>query len=65
MLVLMSITLKEPKFSVPKDYRDNKTYILHLLQKGMEDKVKSNLIAEEDIPKYVETTQVRVRFNCG
>ena len=53
-------TLKEPMFSVPSDYKDNKTYILHLLQKGMEDKVRSNLIAEEDIPKYVERLKLEL-----
>ena len=53
-------TLKEPRFSVPHDYKDNKTYILHLLQKGMEDKVRSNLIAEEDIPKYVERLKIEL-----
>ena len=53
-------TLKEPKFSVPNDFKDNKTYILHLLQKGMESKVRSNLITEEDIPKYVERLKLEL-----
>ena len=53
-------TLKEPMFSVPSDYKDNKTYILHLLQKGMEAKVKANLIAEEDIQKYVERLKLEL-----
>ena len=47
-------TLKEPKFNVPNGYKDGKAYILELLQKGMADKVRSKLIAEEDIPEYVD-----------
>ena len=47
-------TLKEPKFNVPNGYKDGKAYILDLLQKGMADKVRSKLIVEEDIPKYID-----------
>ena len=47
-------TLKEPKFNVPNGYKDGKAYILELLQKGMADKVRNKLIAEEDIPEYVD-----------
>jgi len=46
-------TLKEPKFDVPTGYKGNKEYILHLLQRGMEVKVRNNLISEKDVPKYV------------
>jgi len=46
-------TLKEPKFDVPSGYKGSKEYILHLLQRGMEGKVKNNLISEKDVPKYV------------
>jgi len=47
-------TLKEPKFSVPNGFSDSKTYILDLLKKGMESKVKSNLIPEDEIPLYID-----------
>ena len=47
-------TLKEPKFAVPSGFKDSKTYILDLLKKGMEAKVKSNLIPEDEIPLYVD-----------
>ena len=47
-------TLKEPKFDVPSGYKDNKEYILHLLQRGMESKVRNNLILEKDVSKYVD-----------
>ena len=47
-------TLKEPKFSVPSGFNDSKTYILDLLKKGMESKVKSNLIPEDEIPLYID-----------
>ena len=47
-------TVKEPKFPTPATFRDNKEYMLNLLQKGMADKVRNNLIPEEDIPKYVD-----------
>jgi len=47
-------TLKEPKFDVPTGYKGSKEYILHLLQRGMEGKVRNNLISEEDVPKYVD-----------
>ena len=47
-------TLKEPKFAVPSGFKDSKTYILDLLKKGMEAKVKSNLIPEDEIPLYMD-----------
>ena len=47
-------TLKEPKFDVPTGYKGSKEYILHLLQRGMEEKVRNNLIPEKDVPKYVD-----------
>ena len=47
-------TLKEPKFDVPNGFNDSKTYILDLLKKGMESKVSSNLIPENEIPLYVD-----------
>ena len=40
-------TLKEPKFDVPTGYKGNKEYILHLLQRGMEEKVRTILYAEK------------------
>ena len=47
-------TLKEPKFDVPTGYKGSKEYILHLLQRGMEEKVRNNLIPEKDVPRYVD-----------
>ena len=47
-------TLKEPQFDVPSGYKGNKEYILHLLKKGMEAKVRNNLISEKDVSKYVD-----------
>ena len=47
-------TLKEPKFTVPNGYKNSKAYMLDLLQKGMSDKVRSNLIPEDEIPTYVD-----------
>jgi len=47
-------TLKEPKFIVPNGYKNSKAYMLELLQQGMTNKVKSNLIPEDQIPVYVE-----------
>ena len=55
-------TLKEPKFNVPNGYKDGKAYILDLLQKGMADKVRSKLIAEEDIPKYVDRLKIELNL---
>ena len=47
-------TLKEPKFTVPNGYKNSKAYMLDLLQKGMSDKVRNNLIPENEIPVYVD-----------
>jgi len=47
-------TIKEPKFDVPNGYKGSKEYILHLLKKGMESKVRNNLILEKDVSKYVD-----------
>ena len=47
-------TLKEPKFTVPNGYKNSKAYMLELLQQGMTDKVKNNLIPEDQIPVYVD-----------
>ena len=55
-------TLKEPKFSVPSGFKDSNTYILDLLKKGMEAKVKSGLIPEEEIPKYVERLKTELEL---
>ena len=55
-------TLKEPKFDVPNGFKDSKTYILDLLKKGMESKVKSNLIPEAEIPKYVERLKTELEL---
>ena len=55
-------TLKEPKFDVPNGFKDSKTYILDLLKKGMESKVKSNLIPEDEIPKYVERLKTELEL---
>jgi len=55
-------TVKEPKFTVPNGYKDNKTYMLELLQKGMTDKVKSNLIPENEIPVYVDRLKIELEL---
>ena len=55
-------TLKEPKFTVPNGYKNSKAYMLELLQKGMTDKVKSNLIPEDQIPVYVERLKTELEL---
>ena len=47
---------------VPNGFKDSKTYILDLLKKGMESKVKSNLISEDEIPKYVERLKTELEL---
>ena len=53
-------TVKEPKFPTPSTFKDNKEYMLNLLQKGMADKVRDKLIVEEDIPKYVDRLKIEI-----
>ena len=53
-------TVKEPKFPTPSTFKDNKEYMLNLLQKGMADKVRDKLIVEEDIPKYVDRLKIEL-----
>ena len=55
-------TLKEPKFTVPNGYKNSKAYMLEILQKGMTDKVKSNLIPEDQIPVYVERLKTELEL---
>ena len=55
-------TLKEPKFTVPNGYKNSKAYMLDLLQKGMTDKVQSNLIPEDQIPVYVERLKTELEL---
>ena len=55
-------TLKEPKFDVPTGYKGSKEYILHLLQRGMEEKVRNNLIPEKDVPKYVDRLKTELEL---
>ena len=58
-------TIKEPKFELPTGWQSSKAYILHLLQKGMEVKVRSNIIAEEDVSKYVDRIKTELELISG
>jgi DNA polymerase-3 subunit alpha len=55
-------TLKEPQFETPNGYKNNKDYMLTLLQKGMAAKVRKNLISEDEVPQYIERLKLEIEL---
>ena len=60
-------TLKEPQFTTPDGYKDNKTYMVELLQQGFQDKVNKDLIPKDKIDEYFDRVQseLQVIDNAG
>ena len=47
-------SLKEPKFSVPSGYEDNRQYILKLLKDSLMSKIDDGIIPEDKSDAYIE-----------